>query len=75
LLLHVCLKFSQTVIIGIEASGDDYYRMLSGLPGQENEARINLACKHATALFSDGRFNEAESYFNDALQSWKEVLG
>jgi tetratricopeptide (TPR) repeat protein len=46
-----------------------------GLPGQENEARMNLARKHAAALSSDGRFNEAEAYFNDALQSCKEILG
>jgi tetratricopeptide (TPR) repeat protein len=46
-----------------------------GFPGQKNEARTNLACKHAAALFSDGRFNEAEAYFNNALQSCKEILG
>ncbi|RDL31839.1 uncharacterized protein BP5553_09241 [Venustampulla echinocandica] len=42
---------------------------------QENGARTNLVYKYATALFSDGRFNEAELYFNDALQSWKEMFG
>ena len=36
---------------------------------------MNLAYKHAAALFSDGRFNEAEAYINDALQSCKEILG
>jgi tetratricopeptide (TPR) repeat protein len=46
-----------------------------GLPGQENEARMNLACNHAVALFSDGRFSEAEEYFNDALQSSRGILG
>ena len=46
-----------------------------GLPGQENEARMNLAYKHAAALFSDGRFNEAEANFNNALQSYREILG
>jgi tetratricopeptide (TPR) repeat protein len=51
------------------------FALSSGLPGQKNEARMNLAYKHATALFSDGRFNEAEAYFNDNLQSSKEVLG
>jgi tetratricopeptide (TPR) repeat protein len=51
------------------------FALSSGLPGQGNEARMSLAYKHATALFGDGRFNEAEAYFNDALQSWKEVLG
>ncbi|KAH7326971.1 hypothetical protein BKA65DRAFT_608042 [Rhexocercosporidium sp. MPI-PUGE-AT-0058] len=51
------------------------FALSSGLPGQESEARTNLAYKHARALFSDGRFNEAEAYFNDVLQSRKEVLG
>jgi tetratricopeptide (TPR) repeat protein len=50
------------------------FALLSSLPGQENEARTNLVFKYAMALLSDGRFNEAEIYFNDALQSLKEVL-
>jgi tetratricopeptide (TPR) repeat protein len=47
----------------------------SGLPREENKARMNLAYKQATALFSDGRFDKAEAYCNDALQSCKEILG
>jgi tetratricopeptide (TPR) repeat protein len=51
------------------------FALSSCLPGQENEPRMNLSYKHATALYNDGRFNEAEAYFNDVLQSEKEVLG
>jgi tetratricopeptide (TPR) repeat protein len=51
------------------------FALSSSLPEQENEDRMNLAYKYATALCSDGRFNEAEAYFNEVLQSCKEVLG
>ncbi|TVY16193.1 Subtilisin BL [Lachnellula arida] len=43
------------------------FALSSGAPGQENEARINLAHKQAMALVSDGKFTEAEAYFNIAL--------
>ena len=51
------------------------FSLSSELPGQENKARIDLVLKCARALYRDGRFNEAEVYFNDALQSKKEMLG
>jgi len=51
------------------------FALLSGLSRQENNTRIALAHKLAIALFHDGRFDEAETYFDGALQSWKEVLG
>jgi tetratricopeptide (TPR) repeat protein len=40
-----------------------------GILGQDNEARANLTWKYAMALLSDGRFNEADAYFQEAVQS------
>jgi hypothetical protein len=51
------------------------FALSSGLPGQDNKARKNLVWKYAMALHSDGRFNEAELYFQETVQSRSRVLG
>jgi tetratricopeptide (TPR) repeat protein len=47
----------------------------SGLTGQANWARTNVVWKCAMALYSDGRFNEAEAYFQEAVQILRKELG
>ena len=50
------------------------YAIKSGLIREDNEARAGLAWKYAEALFNDGRYNEAEVYFLEAVQREKRVL-
>jgi tetratricopeptide (TPR) repeat protein len=45
------------------------------LPEQENEARADLVWKCAMALYSDGRYNEAEEYFQESIKSRSRLLG
>jgi Tetratricopeptide repeat len=51
------------------------YALSSGLIGQEDEARTNLVQKCAMTLYKDGRFNEAEAYFQEVVQSMRRALG
>jgi tetratricopeptide (TPR) repeat protein len=51
------------------------YTLSSGLTRQENEARTNLVWKCAMTLYGDGRFDQADAYFQEAVQSRTKVLG
>jgi len=50
------------------------YTIKSGPIKEDNEARAGLAWKYAKAIFNDGRYNEAEVYFLEAVQREKMVL-
>ena len=51
------------------------YVLESNLVRQGDEARIGLAWRYATSLYSDGRYNEAEMCFQEVMETRKRVLG
>jgi tetratricopeptide (TPR) repeat protein len=51
------------------------YALRSGLIDEDNKNGGDLAWKCARSLVSDGRYNEAEVYFEEAVRRRKRVLG
>jgi tetratricopeptide (TPR) repeat protein len=51
------------------------YALSSGITGEVNEARHELVWKCAMTLASDGRYNEAEPYFHEAVRIFKSAMG
>jgi hypothetical protein len=51
------------------------YALSHSLTDDDNEERLHLAWKCATALYSNGRYNEAEELLLRAVQTMKRVLG
>jgi hypothetical protein len=51
------------------------YALLHSLPGEDNGERLSLVQKCAMALYSDGRFNEAEELQVHVMETRKRVLG
>ena len=51
------------------------YALESDLIDKGGESRIDLAWKIGMCLYCDGRFNEAEGYFAEVMETRKRVLG
>jgi tetratricopeptide (TPR) repeat protein len=51
------------------------YALASRIAGLNNKEEADLSWKCAESLYSDGRYNEAEVYFNEAVQTNEKVLG
>jgi tetratricopeptide (TPR) repeat protein len=47
----------------------------SSFTGQDDRIRTNLIWKCAMTLYTDGRYNEAEVYVQDAVKNWTRLLG